>query len=155
MLRPAPGVIDRVVLSDLLEIRGNLDVQMTALAADRRTDEDLVALDACVVRAEECASEPSADSRTLDELALTMARATQNRIFPMLVHWHHRVQNDLGDLLVTVRQPTPAHQQGLRFLVELVRRQDVSGTRTVIEGFHRWATPRILAAAALVSGELP
>ena len=31
---------------------------------------------------------------------LTVASATGNRIFPMLVHWHGRVQGDLEELLM-------------------------------------------------------
>ena len=46
MLVPEPGRVDASVLSSVAEIRALLDGEIGALAAARRTDEDLAALDA-------------------------------------------------------------------------------------------------------------
>ena len=38
-------------------------------------------------------------------------------------------------------------------LVLLIRRSDVDAVRQVMTAFHQWATPRLIAAAALAAGE--
>ena len=152
MLSPQPGIIDCALFADLLEIRAQLDLQMSTLAAERRTESDVVALQACheAMRAARTDAQQYADAAS--DLALAMARATGNRIFQMLVQWHERVHTDLADVMRVVRQPSDAHLQGEQHLIDCVRRRDVAGAHDLVAAFHRWATPRLLAAAALRTG---
>jgi DNA-binding FadR family transcriptional regulator len=152
MVLPEPGRFDLDVLRDVLEIRAHLDIQMTAMAAERRRDADLEELETRISDVDMARQDIHRYSDALDQFSLAVANATGNRIFLMMVHWHHRVHLELGDLMLAIRQPTEAHTAGLRILLELIRKQDTDGVRTLVEAFHKWATPRLLTAAALRSG---
>ena len=152
MLAPSPGQVDRATLADFLEIRAQIDGHMCALAAERRTESDIERLGAVLAEMRDYRGPTEGYSDVLNRLVLTIADASQNRIFAMLVHWHLRVQDSLDDLMLLVRQPTPAHIQGLAYLVDLIIKGDAEGARKAIHTFHQWATPRLLAAAALRSG---
>ena len=152
MLTPRPGMVDLEVFADLLEIRASIDVQMTELAAARRTDADLAEMERCLVRLDAAMGDARSYSHEMGRLAQALARATQNRIYLMLVLWHEQVHADLGDIMLTVRQPGRPHSQGLRHLVDLIAKRDVSGVSMMVAAFHQWATPRLLAVAALRSG---
>jgi DNA-binding FadR family transcriptional regulator len=159
MLEPSPGQIDLDVLAELLELRELFDVQMMSLAAERRTDEDLARMDATLEEAAGVVAMPGAPGQgeryreLLDRLVLAFARATQNRLFVMLAHWHGRIRVDLDDVFASTRQPTEAHLQGTRFAVELVRARESAAVGELIESVHRAITPRIMAAAQLRSGQ--
>jgi len=152
MLFPEPGVTDARALRELLEIRARLDIEMTGLAAERHTLEDMVRVDRCVERLAGCLGEPERYACAMDDLAQALAAATHNRIYQMLVHWHERVRVDLPELQMVVRLANAPHLQGVRFMVELVRQGEANEVRSFVAAVHEWATPRILAAAALVRG---
>ena len=71
----------------------------------------------------------------------------------MMVWWHQTVATDLSDIFRVVRPANEPHLQGLSLLVELIRGREVEQVRTLVTAFHEWATPRMLAAAALSTGE--
>ena len=75
-----------------------------------------------------------------------IAHATQNGLFPMLVHWQRHIFHELEDLLLLVRPPSDAHLQGARALVNGIRARDVELVRGLTRAFHDWATPVILDA---------
>ena len=152
MLEPRPGTIDRDVLADLLEVRATLDEEMTAMAAHRRTDDDLAALDAILVRLGEALGDPETYARVMDDMTLAVARATKNRIYQILVRWHHRVRGDVPPLGFVIQLANEPHLSGVRFLVELIREQRAEDARAFVSAVHTWSTPRALAAAALSSG---
>jgi DNA-binding FadR family transcriptional regulator len=152
MLQRRDGHIDRRVLSGLLEIRATLDVQMTAAAAERRTDADLAALDALVARLR-AARDPAAVDHERVVLPLLIARATQNPVFEMLAHWNDLVVRDLDVVFGSMRPTLGAFAQGVGLLVDLIRRREGEPLRSLVSAYHAWATPRLLAAAALASGE--
>jgi len=156
MLRPdgaEVATIDLDVLRDFLELRAVLDGEMARLAATHRTDEDIARLEAGLEGVRAAADDPKAYSRAIDALSLATAAATHNRMYPMLVHWHIRIQADLEDLLLTVRRPDPAHLQGLELLIHLVVQQDTEGIASLLRQFHAWAIPELLAAAAHRNGD--
>ena len=155
MLMPRPGAIDRDVLESLLELRATLEAEMSARAAERRTDDDLAALDACVARLKDVLPDPRRYGALMGELALAVARASKNRVYEMLVHWHRQVQAELEELFLTVWQASAQHAQGQAIVVELIRQKDADAVRALIRDYHLWATPRLLAAAALYSGGAP
>lgn len=153
MLRPTgSGRVDRKVLEGLLEVRAALDVQMTTAAAARRTDADLAALEDLLARLHRSRTDDELD-RIRRELPVMVARATQNPIFVMLAHWNDLVVRDLDDLFRWVRPQRDAYLQGISLLVDRIRARDVEPIRALVTAFHAWATPRLLAAAALASGE--
>jgi DNA-binding FadR family transcriptional regulator len=153
MLEPRAGRIDRRVLRSLLEIRALLDREMSALAAVRRSEQDLQEMDALVRQLERQLTDPAGYSTTIGQLAFAVARATANPIFEMMVAWNERVVADLDHVFRLTRPATEPHLGGMRMMVELIRRRDAESVRSLTGAFHDWATPRLLAAAALASGE--
>ena len=153
MIVPAPGSVNVTLFGDFLEVRAELDVQMSVLAAQRRTDEDLAALDVHLAKLATVLNDRDLYERETNALVRTMGRATQNRVFQMLVWWNQEVATDLADIFRTVRPANGPHLDGLHLLVNLVRQQEAESIRTLVTAFHEWATPRLLAAAALSTGQ--
>ncbi len=153
MLSPSPGRVDRALLADFLEVRAVLDVEMSMLAATHRTDADLERMDAALARLRESLHDRPRYDRAADALARAIAKAAHNRIFEMMVVWNQAVAADLADIFRVVRPGNEPHLQGLTLLVELVRQREVEQVRTLVSAFHEWATPRMLAAAALSTSE--
>lgn len=153
MLVPAPGRVDRAVLADLLELRAGIDVQMSALAAERRTPEDVAALERCVAQMRASLNDRSRYDAAAMELSRAIARAAHNRIFEMMVWWQQAVMLELDDVFRVVRPANEPHLQGVSALVEQIKRGEVEAVRALVSAFHAWASPRVLAAAALSSGE--
>ncbi len=150
MLCPSPGVVDRHVLSGLLEIRAALDAQMSGLAAARRTDADLAAMDQALARlraALDGRATATAYFSAADDLSLALARATKNPLFEMLAAWNRMVVADLEHVFNHVRAPSEPYVQALGSLVERIRQRDAKGASALVRVFHEWATPRLLAAA--------
>ena len=152
MIAPRSGAVDREVLGDFLEIRAALDVEMSVMVAARRTDEDLARFDAHLEGLGRALHDRQGYSDRTDALTRDFARATQNRVFEMLVWWNQEVASELSDVFRTVRPANEPHLQGLHMLIDLVRRQDEAQVRTLVTAFHEWASPRLMAAAALASG---
>ena len=113
-----------------------LHTQMAALAAANRTDADVEALQGCLAEVEAAQEDAQRYSDAITALSLAVASATGNRIFPMLVHWHARVQTDLQELLLVVRQPSRAHFQGIAFLVGLIIARDSDAITDLLGHFH-------------------
>ena len=89
----------------------------------------------------------------MSAIILAIAQATHNRIFPMLVHWHMRVRVDLRELLYAVRRRGTGHLQGIAHLVGLIIAGDKPAVTRLLEQFHTWAIPTLVAAAATRNGE--
>jgi len=152
MLFSEPGVIDQRAFAELLEIRARLDVEMTGLAAERRTTRDLAAMEDCLVELTAALGQPERYAAGMERLTVAIAEATHNRIYQMLVHWHERVRVDLPQLQMVIRMANEPHLQGVRSLVDLIREHRADAARDAVASVHAWATPRMLAAAALSSG---
>lgn len=152
MIEPRPGVVDRDALADLLEVRATLDAEMTALAAERHDADDLAAMDRALDRLRAALGQPALYAERMDELSLVLARATHNRIYQMMVHWHRRVRGDSDPLQLVVRLANEAHLSGVTFLVSLIRERRAEEVREFVTTVHDWSNPRIQAAAALSSG---
>lgn len=146
MLFDARGRVDPEMLAEFLEIRAELDEKMTRLAAARRTEADLAAIERAIEAIE--ASEPGSHARFVASNALgdALARATRNRIYAMLAHWHAEIAADLEPLLAQVREPVAA-ARGQRLLLDAIRRRDVELAGRLVAEFHAWASERLLEAA--------
>ena len=152
LLQPRAGKVDVAMLRGLLEVRAQLDEQMSMLAAARCTPEDVRDFEALIARMEKSRNDALEFARLARELPFVVARATHNPVFGMLAHWNRTIAVDLDELFRLARPPLDAHLSGLSMLVSLLRQHDVDGVRTMVRAFHDWATPRMLAAAELLGG---
>lgn len=153
MLAPRPGHVDRSVLHGFLEVRAVLDAEMAGLAAERRTRDDLKALRAILVELEDSLREPARYTRTVNELARLLARATKNPLYEMFAAYNARVATELGGVLNVIRPASAEHVGAVRILVDLIEQRDAAAARRMVGEFHAWGSPRILAAASIASGE--
>lgn len=153
MLVPAPGRVDRRVLAAFLEVRAIIDAEMTALAASRRTQADLRAMRKLLAEMDAALRDGPRYGKLVHEVGTCLARAAKNPVFEMLGAFNARVVTDLESAFAATRPASREHLDGLRLLVDLIEQGDARGARELVTNFHAWATPRILAAAALASGE--
>ncbi len=155
MLVDAEGRIDLAVLADFVEIRAELDVMMYGLAATRRTDADLAALDAELAHMATLTEDPVAYGHAVTALALAVAKAAHNRLLATLARWHGAVYQELEPLLRPSRQQTGPHLQGCRMLVEAIRAKEPHIARTLVRGFHEWVRSVLLASPTAAQGDMP
>ena len=81
-----------------------------------------------------------------------LARATHNPLFTMLAAWNRRVVAELEDVL-SLALPRPKENiEGLGVLINVIRRGDEGEARTLVNAYHAWLSPRIIAASATRSG---
>lgn len=153
LLSPRPGQVDLPMLRGLLEVRAQLDEQMSSMAAERCRPEDVAAFRALIAEMDSKRNDAAAFSRLSRELPFVVASATHNPVFQMLAHWNRTIANDLDELFRLARPPVDAHLQGLSMLVSLLAQHDVEGVRAMVRAFHEWATPRMLAAAELMGSD--
>jgi DNA-binding FadR family transcriptional regulator len=138
MLVPKPGRIDRRVLDSFHEVRALVDAETMRKV--------LAALEASL-------RDGPRFGKLVIEMAQLFARASKNPLFEMLAAFNARVVTDLEGAFAATRPASREHVDGLRLLVDLIEAGDAEGARNIVSGFHAWATPRILAAAALANGE--
>jgi DNA-binding FadR family transcriptional regulator len=152
MLAPRAGHIDQRVLEGFLEVRAVLDAEMSALACERRTQADIRAMRALVSELQASLGDPARYAELGSDVARLVARATKNPLFEMFAAYNARVATELGPVLTITRPPSQEHVDAIRMLVDLVERREADTARRIVTEFHAWGTPRILAAAQLVSG---
>ena len=152
MLAPEPGTLDPEVLADLLEVRAGIDRQMTMLAAERRTTEDTAALHASVDAIAAALSDADAYDAEVDRFVLLIARASHNRVYEMLVHWNQRVSRQLREVFRVARPIGAPHVEALRMLVGMIEERRGTELGALVDAYHQWAAPRMMAAAALRGG---
>ncbi len=152
LLVPRPGHVDRRALEAFLEVRALLDVEMTVLAAERRTQADLRALRACLAELEAQLGNPVGFAAQIARVPLLVARATKNPVFEMMAAFNGRVVAELEASMVATRPASREQVEGLGILVDVIEHKDADGARRIVTTFHAWSTPRILASAALASG---
>lgn len=143
MLTRSDATLDRAMFEEFLEIRALLDVEMAVLAAVRHTDDDLEQIEAALAKLE--AQEPGTPEAhaAADGFGLALARATHNRLFSMLAHWHRQITEDFQPLLSLVRTPV-RETQGYYYVIEAIRSRDGELARQLVRGFHDWANERLL-----------
>lgn len=152
MLEPKPGVYDEAALEEVLEVRATLDVEMTALACARRDDADLAAMEAIIEELHEALGDHAKYAEIMNRMALATARATKNRLYQMLVHWHRRMRPDDADpLRILMRIATETHLEGVKLMVQMIRDRDADKARAFVRAVHEWATPRLLGAVSRVN----
>ncbi len=155
MLVPRPGHVDRRVLSAFLEVRALLDVEMTALAAERRTQADLKAMRAELAGLAAATIDPRAYAAAVTKLPLLVAHATKNPVFEMLAAFNGRVIGELDAIAIATRPPSREHVEGLGVLIDVIESKDQDAARKMVTAFHTWSIPKILASAALASAAPP
>ncbi len=155
MLVPRPGHVDRRVLSAFLEVRALLDVEMTVLAAERRTQADLKAMRAELAGLAAVTIDPRAYAAAVTRLPLLVAHATKNPVFEMLAAFNGRVIGELDAIAIATRPPSREHVEGLGVLIDVIESKDQDAARKMVTAFHTWSIPKILASAALASAAPP
>jgi DNA-binding FadR family transcriptional regulator len=146
MLVDRKGRVDPQMLSELGEIRGLLDAKMTSLAAERRTDDNLAELELRTAALEQAVPGSQEAFELANDFGIAVARASKNRIFFMLTHWHRQIARAIAPLLGRVRAPALS-AGGYRFVLEAIRRRDSELAARLVTEFHRWANQRLLEAA--------
>ena len=143
MLVDARGDIDAEMLAEFLELRAVLDVEMTRLAAERRTDEEFSEIERLV--GELMLAEPGSDEafEVVNEFGLAIAKASHNRIFVMLSHWHRQIAQHIQPLLSRVRARA-VQAGGYELLLDALRRRDRALAGELVSQFHRFANAQIL-----------
>jgi DNA-binding FadR family transcriptional regulator len=145
MIEPSPGRYDESAMAEMLEVRATLDVEMTGLAAQRRDADDLAAMHAILEELRDALGDHQRYAALMEEMALATARATKNRLYQMLVHWHKRMRAaDADPLRLLMRTATDTHLAGVRHIVGLVEASDAERARAFVRAVHEWATPRVL-----------
>jgi DNA-binding FadR family transcriptional regulator len=146
LLVNAGGGLDPQFLEEFLEIRALLDSHLAGLVAERRDAADLAALRTILSRIE--ATAPGSDEAfvAVDDFGLCLARASKNRVFVMLSHWHRQIARQLSPLLRATRQRA-TELRGYRVLFEAIRCQDADAARSMVLRFHEWANQQVLAEA--------
>ncbi len=155
MLRPDPDDPERVdadVLASVLEVRSALDLQMTRLAAERRTDADLAVMDALLDQLAQALDEPETYDRLVTQLTFAVAEATHNPVFVKMAAWNELVLTDLEAAFRVMRASRKPHLQGMILLVQHLRARDADAAVALVQVFHRYATPNLLAAARATRG---
>jgi DNA-binding FadR family transcriptional regulator len=153
MLLPHPGSIDERVLRAFLEVRAVMDGEMAALAAERRTQADVRAIKKLLAELEAALRDAPRYAALLHDFGRALARAAKNPVLEMLSAFNARVVTELESAFAVTRPASREHLDGLRVLAGLVERGDGQAARSLVASFHAWASPRILAAAALASGD--
>ncbi len=153
MLSPAPGRVDLTVLASFLELRAAIDVEMSTLAAQRRTPKDVARMRGALAAMGACLGDQPAYADAHGHLSDAIAAATHSVAFTFIAHWHQQISLDLDRVYSVVRQATGQHLAGMTFLVDLMEQGDVDTVRQVLNQAHAWGRPRMLAAAALLNGD--
>lgn len=148
MLVDAEGRLDPEVLADFIEIRAELDIMMYGLAAHRRTDADLAAMDAQIAHMRALIEDPAAYGHAVSVLAQQVAAASHNRLFLTLSRWHGAVYEELEPFFRPTRAVTGPHFQGCQMLVEAIRARQADIARRLVRGFHDWVRQVLLPQAA-------
>ena len=143
MLVDARGDIDPDMLAEFLELRSVLDVEMTRLAAERRSDDELAEIER--IASELARATPGSDEafEIANDFGLAIAKASQNRIFVMLSHWHRQIAQQIQPLLSRVRART-VEAGGYELLLDALRRRDSQLASELVSQFHRFANDQIL-----------
>jgi GntR family transcriptional repressor for pyruvate dehydrogenase complex len=120
---------------DLIEIRRTLEVSIARLAAQRRTIDDLRALEKCLNQMDECKEDPEKFIQLDFEFHNTLANATHNSLFPVLI-------SSITDVMLEFRKAVflananGAIEGGLkhhRVLLEKVRQRDSNGAHEAMQ----------------------
>ncbi len=146
MLVDRKGHIEPEMLAELLEIRALLDVKMTMLAAERHSEDEFAEIERSIIALEQAEPGSHEAFERANDFGVTVARASKNRIFVMLSHWHRQIADTIEPLLRKVRAPA-LHSGGYRLLLEAIRRRDADLAGSIVSEFHRWANQLLLEAA--------
>ncbi|RLB51559.1 MAG: hypothetical protein DRJ42_16570, partial [Deltaproteobacteria bacterium] len=118
----------------------------------RRTTEDTAALHASVDAIAAALSDPDLYDAEVDRFVLLIARASHNRVYEMLVHWNQRVSRQLREVFRVARPIGAPHVEALRMLVGMIEERRGTELGALVDAYHQWAAPRMMAAAALRGG---
>jgi DNA-binding FadR family transcriptional regulator len=147
MIVPQRGRADATMLKHFLEVRAIIDAEMAALAARRRDKTDLSALTLVLEAAQRSPDDQALFVELQRDFADALAHATHNPLFAMLAAWNRRVVAELEDVLTVALARPRENIEGLGILLNVIRRGDEGEARTLVNAYHAWLSPRIIAAS--------
>lgn len=147
-LTPREGKTSPDFLRGFLEIRRALDMEMCGLAAERRRPHDVGAMRVAADAFRNVASEPEEIEGVSLAFGLAIARASQNPLFVMFVHWSAATVRELSPLFAEVNATEGSHGEGVEHILGAIERGDAAEARRASALYHDWVAPKILAASA-------
>jgi GntR family transcriptional regulator, transcriptional repressor for pyruvate dehydrogenase complex len=126
------GVVDLGVLGNLLEVSRMLSSEVAALAAERRTDEELSTLAVIVARIQ--SEKRLSELLWLDfDFNWALASASHNVVPRLLLNSTRGLLRKYSHLLETLWVSPGSMTQGYEYVVDAVRARDAERTRSLVK----------------------
>jgi GntR family transcriptional repressor for pyruvate dehydrogenase complex len=151
----ADGVADSVVrfikiqespVWALHELRTILEVEIAALAATRRTEEDLAVLSAIFRRMTETVDRPVEYVEHDFEFHRVLAKAAHNPLFPLVLEPYVTIMHEARRLGVTARNAPRRSVEFHKPLLEAVKKKDPEGARRAMRAHFEFVAEFIAEA---------
>jgi GntR family transcriptional regulator, transcriptional repressor for pyruvate dehydrogenase complex len=140
------GVVNTELLANLLEFARVLSSEIAALAAERRSDDDLAALDVIVARMR--GEKNLSKLLWLDfDFNWTLAGAARNLVPRLLMNSVRGLLTKYSHLLETLWVSAGSITQGYEHVVEAVRGRDAERARALLRSIWEGRHARFVAAA--------
>ena len=141
------GVVDVEVLSNLLEVAKTLSSEVAALAADRRSDDDLVTLGVIVVRMQ--GKNKLSDLLWLDfEFNWALALASRNVVPRLVLNSARTLLERHSHLLETLWVSPGSITEGYEYVVNALRERDADRARSLVTWIWTARQQRFVEAVA-------
>lgn len=141
-------LIGQAEARDILEMRRGIEIAMVALAAERRSDADVVALRAIVEEMGDCLADGTRYTHLDLQLHQTLARATANPLYPLLIEAFRQLieASMLAGIQRWAATPELKHVQDLHeAIVREVEARNPSGAASAMAQHFDDALAKILA----------
>lgn len=141
-------LIGQAEAQDILEMRRGIEIAMVALAAERRSDADVVELQAIVEEMGDCLADGPRYSHLDLQLHMTLARATANPLYPLLIEAFRQLieASMLAGIQRWAATPELKHVQDLHeAIVRAVEARNPSAAATAMAQHFDDALAKILA----------
>lgn len=141
-------LIGQAEARDILEMRRGIEIAMVALAAERRSDADVVALRAIVEEMGDCLADGTRYTHLDLQLHQMLARATANPLYPLLIEAFRQLieASMLAGIQRWAATPELKHVQDLHeAIVREVEARNPSGAASAMAQHFDDALAKILA----------
>ena len=145
-LRTRAGAEGRVLYDNLWEVRELLEVHIAGLAAERATPEHVRKMEEAVARMDEFLDSPEEFIKADLEFHMSLAEATRNPVFLVLINSIVDLLQDSRRLIFTVPGAPQRGQQGHRAVLESIRQKDPQKAREAMKRHVKQARLDIMRA---------
>jgi GntR family transcriptional repressor for pyruvate dehydrogenase complex len=132
----------------LHELRSILEVEMAGLAAERRTDEDLVALSAIFKRMTDTIDQPVEYIEHDFEFHRVLAKAAHNPLFPLVLEPYVTIMREARRLGATAKDAPRRSVEFHKPILDAVRRKDPDDARQAMRAHFEYVAEFIAEAEA-------